>query len=314
MSASDLRPLGVGEILDRAVTLFVRRFAPLVLILSLVAAPAALLQFIAQPESASLVTDIQRIMTLPPGHASEQRAVLDHITAGSRFGGWTVLLLMFTFVITPLATTACTIGAARGYTGTMPAVRDLFREVLRRWIPQLITTLFFFGMYLAVFLGLFVAVLAITFVIVALSTLSSTAAVIVGVPLGLAGALVLTALTLLVYLAWQLAFVSIALEEPNPVRAVARGMRRAFGRSTLWRSLLVALIVFVVSLMGSLVLGTVAGVLAFVTHVNALYPIVLAIGSVTINGLLVTYLVVYSYDVRIRREGYDLNVSLAQRP
>ncbi|GAC1420721.1 MAG: hypothetical protein NVSMB5_13350 [Candidatus Velthaea sp.] len=282
------------------------------LILALAAAPVALLQFIAQPESANLFSDVQKIMTLPPGHTREQRTILEHISAANRFGGWTGLVLLFSFVITPLATTAATIGAARGYTGTMPAVRDLFREALRRWVPQLITALIFVGMAFGVFVLLFLVVLAITFIAFALSSLSSAAALIVGIPLGLAGALVTMSLGMLVYLAWQLAFVSIALEEPNPVRAVARGMRRAFGRSTVWRSLLVALIVFVVSLIGSLVLGTLAGVLAFVTHVNALYPIVLAIGSVAINGLIVTYLVVYSYDVRVRREGYDLTVSLAR--
>ena len=61
----DLRPLGLGEILDRAVTLFVRRFAVLMLILALVAIPVAVVQYAASPSTSGVAADLQALLTLP---------------------------------------------------------------------------------------------------------------------------------------------------------------------------------------------------------------------------------------------------------
>jgi len=311
VNTPDLRPLGVGEILDRAVTLFVQRFAPLVLILAIVQAPLALLQFVVQPNTADVFGNIQKLLSLPPGHSAEQRVILEHLSSGGASSPATVGLLFAIIIFSVFATTACMLGAARAYTGAMPPVRELFRESLRRWLPQIATMLIFIGVFIGLFIALFVVTLVLTFSISALYAVSTIAALVIGIPLSLVAFAALMALSLLLYLALQLAFVSIAIEEPNPARAVARGFGRAFARPLLLRSLLVGFILTLVVGVGSIVITALAGVLAVTTHLTPLYTIVSVIGSVLLNALIVTFVVVYSYDVRVRREGYDLHAALA---
>lgn len=306
VNTHDLRPLGVGEILDRAVTLFVRRFAPLVVVLALVAVPAALLQFVAQPESTHLMSDLQKIFSLPPGHRDEIEAIIRDMSARGRLTGMTVLHFFVAFVVAPLASTAFVIAAGGAYNGAMPTVAQAYRAALSRWLPQLAVAVAFLGFYLVGFVLMFAIVFGAAFAIVGLSLLSKLAGLIVAIPLGVAAAIVIAAAFILIYLAWQLAFVAVALEDPNPVRAIGRGLRRAFDRTLVWRSLAVGTILFAVSLCGALLLSAAGGALAILTHVGALYPVVLAVGGVVVNGLLSTFVVVYAIDVRVRREGYDL--------
>lgn len=54
MGQIELRPLGIGEILDRAVTLFVARFASIVLILAAYTVPIAIVEYIGTPDFAAL--------------------------------------------------------------------------------------------------------------------------------------------------------------------------------------------------------------------------------------------------------------------
>ncbi|MFN2460933.1 MAG: hypothetical protein ABR591_09635 [Candidatus Velthaea sp.] len=314
MKEPDLQPLGVGEILDRAVTLFVRRFAPLVLILAVVAAPAAILQYIGAPARASMFAEFQRLIMVPPGHPEQTAAILRRISEQNHFSFASALALLLTFAVGPLAATACSIAAARSYRGHAPSVRDAYRDALHRWIPQLVTGLVFVALGVVLFVLIFVVTFVVTLMIVALSAASPVAAFVVGIPIAIAASLAVLGAGMLLFLAWELASVSVALEEPNPVTAIASGFRRTFAKDMFWRSLLVAAILFAVSIIGSLVLVASATTLALVTHVAALYPIVLGIGNVVLGALLSAYLVVYWYDLRVRREGYDLALAAEALP
>jgi hypothetical protein len=111
-----------------------------------------------------------------------------------------------------------------------------------------------------------------------------------------------------------MSIVSIALEDSNPVRGIAQGLRRTLSPAVFWRSALVATIVFAVSLIGSLVLIAVAAAVSTLTHLSALYPVLAVIGGVALNGLLITFIVIYAIDVRVRREGYDLALAAREVP
>lgn len=310
----DLRPLGIGEILDRAVNVFVRQFAVLVLILALIAVPVAIVQYAAAPSTAGLVSEIQRVLSVPPGHPEEQRAILRQITAGNRAGGFGIGLVLISAILGTLSTTACIIGVAQAYAGKVPSVREVYLEALRRWLPQLAAAAAFVGVGCVLALALGFAVVFIALAIGALAAASKVAAAVVGIPIGIIVVAAFFGAVILIYFAAQMTIVSIALEEANPIRGIAHGLRRTFSPAVFWRSALVGTIVFAVSFVGSLILISLALTLSALTHVAALYPVIAVVGSVALNALLTTFLVIYAFDVRVRREGFDLSLAAQEMP
>ena len=314
MIHSDLRPLGIGEILDRAVTLFVRRFAVLVLILALVAVPVAIVQFAAEPSTTTMAADLQRVFTLPPGHPEEQRAILRRLAQQNQVGILAFGLIALSVILSALSTTACMIGVAQAYGGRLPSVREVYREALRRWLPQLAAGIVFMALAFAVTIALAIVIFFTALAIGGLAVVSRLAAEIVGIPVALVAAALLFGVVVLVYFAAQMTLVSIALEDANPIRGIAAGLRRTLSPALFWRSLLVGTIVFGVSLIGTLMLVALAAVVSAVTHLTALYPVIVVIGGVVLNALLTSFIVIYAIDVRVRREGYDLVIAARDTP
>jgi hypothetical protein len=311
---SDLRPLGIGEILDRAVTLFVRRFAVLVLILALVAIPVAIVQYAVAPSTAGMAADLQRVLSLPPGHPEEQRAILRQIAHQNQVGVVGLALIALSAILSALSTTACMIGVAQSYAGRLPSVREVYREALRRWLPQLAAGIVFVALAFAITIALAIVVFFVALAIGGLAVVSRLAAEIVGIPIALVAVVGFFAAIVLLFFAAQMTLVSIALEDPNPVRGIAAGLRRTLSPAVFWRSLLVATIVFGVSLIGSLMLVALAAGVSSLAHVTALFPVIAVIGGVALNALLTSFIVIYAIDVRVRREGYDLVLAARDTP
>jgi hypothetical protein len=305
----DLRPLDIGEILDRAVTLFVRRFAVLVLILALVAIPVAIVQYATAPSTAGMLTDIQRVLAVPPGHPEAQRAVLRELTQRNQVGAVGLLLLLVSAVLGALSTTACVIGVAQAYGGKLPSVREVYREAVPRWPAQLTAGIAYLGIGFVLTFALGLTIVVVALALGALAAFSRAAAVVIGIPVGIAVLAVFLAAIALLYLAAQMTLVAIALEEPNPVRGIAHGLRRTLSPGIFWRSMLVATVLFCVSLVGSLILLGIASAISLATHLTALYPVVAVTGNVALNALLTTFVVIYAFDIRVRREGYGLAVA-----
>jgi hypothetical protein len=310
----DLRPLGVGEILDRAVTLFVQRFAVLMLILALVAIPVAIVQYAAAPTTAGTIADLQRLLALPPGHQAEQRAILRGLAAGNRVGAFGFGLILLSAALGALSTTACMIGVAQAYAGGLPSVREVYREALRRWPAQIGAGLLFMALAFGLTFVLALAVFFVALAIGALAAISRGAATIAGILIALGVGLTFCGATVLLYFAAQMTIVSIALEGAHPIRGIAQGLRRTLSPAVFWRSALVATIVFAVWLIGSLLLLGLAAGLSALTHVGALYPVIAVIGTVALNALVTTFIVLYAFDVRVRREGYDLELAALAVP
>lgn len=313
MIQPDLRPLGIGEIFDRAVTLFVRRFAVLVLILAVVAIPVAICQYIAQPQTSAALADFGRLLAVPPGHTQESRAILRELVAKNRLGQSGVAILLIAAILGTLSTSACVIAIAQAYTGKLPSVREVYREALRRWLVQLVALAVFFGLAFALIVGLAIVVFFVALGVGALAAFSVPVATIVGIPVAVILVVAMFAVVALIYFAAELSFIAIALEEPNAIRGIAHGLRRTFSPPIFWRSLLTATIVLGVTTVGGLLITAIAAGLSAVTHLTALYPVVAVVGGVALNALVTTFVVLYAVDVRVRREGYDLALA-AQAP
>src|SRR5471030_2071553 len=196
---SDLRPLGAGEILDRAVTVFVRHFWLLVLILALVAIPVAILSYFSQPDITKMLTDFQKVLAIPPGHRDQAKPILDQMNA-SALGPVAALTYLLQLLVGPLAVTACVIAIARSYRGEPPSVGVAYRAALGRWLAQIITAIVF----IAVYIGVVIAVSLATFAVIIASGIvyafSHMGGFIVGIPLGIAVVAAYIVTALLVYL------------------------------------------------------------------------------------------------------------------
>ncbi len=309
MIPSDLRPLGIGEVLDRAVTLFVRHFAVIVFILALVAVPIAIVQYAASPSTGTFFSDIQRVLAVPPGHDAERAAILKGMNDRNRLGALTLLVFVVGGVVEALAATACIIAIGQAYSGRVPSVREVYREALRRWSAQIAALVIMAGLAFAVVVVIVIVVVLAALAIAALAAFSKTAALVVGIPLGLVAIVAYLLAVICMYFISQMALVAVALEEPNPIRGIAHGLRRTLSPAVFWRSAAVGAIVFTVSLIGALLLLSIGATLEALTHIGVLVPVISVVGGLVLNGLVLTFLVLYSFDVRVRREGYDLELA-----
>ena len=61
----ELRPLGFGEIFDRAITLYIRNFVPFALIVGVMIVPLAVLQYFVDASSIPQFDAMMKILTHP---------------------------------------------------------------------------------------------------------------------------------------------------------------------------------------------------------------------------------------------------------
>ncbi len=145
MSATELRPLGVGEILDVAIKAFTRNARTLITIGAIVGVPFELLSGVIQLSTVSSADQVGGSLTAGSGSG------VDYSRA--RVAGVVLTLLIGLFV--SLVLTAATVKAVSdAYLGNVPSVRDSILFALRR-IRSLI------WLYLLLGLGLAVAAIAL---------------------------------------------------------------------------------------------------------------------------------------------------------
>ena len=306
MQNTELRPLGAGEILDRAITLYVRWFAPIVIVLAVVAVPLTVLQALVSPHASQAFTDLARVISAAGDPAAQRQAAQD-VSRHNQSGALTYLVVFVGLIVRLLAWCALVSVVAAAYAGVRTSVAAAYRLAFARWLPQLVVSLAF------IVLGLFSAVpvfmlYLLTFVaVVALSALRLTAVsiavLIVGVVLFIALVCVVGATVLMSY---ELASVAVITETANPVQAIGIGLRRAFAPGMKRRTLVAGLVLLLVSQAGTLPLIALAAVASTMTHVDALYYAILGTGGVLLDGIVAAFAVVYAVDARVRREGVDI--------
>lgn len=308
MQNTELRPLGAGEILDRAITLYLRRFVSIVAVLAVVAVPLIVLQSLVDHQSAHVFSDFARVIAAGTGGA-ESRKAAQALALDSRTNPAAVVIA-FAAVLTRLLTWCALIAViAAAYAGARTSLSDAYRLALRRWPAQLVVALAF--VILGTFAAIPVFVLYILLVIAALG-LAALHLTAVAVGLAIVGALVILGAVAvggsLILIAYELSAVAAVTETGSPIEAIGIGLRRAFAGGMKRRSLVAGLVVMLVSQAGALPLIAVAAVVTTLTHVDALFFAITGAGEVLLNGLVAAFVVVYAVDARVRREGYDIIV------
>lgn len=295
-----LRPLSLGEIFDRAVTLHVRNFALFSLIALVLVVPVAILQyFVGLHESgtfAQLLAQIQHPGKTPPP--------ADTTASAGAFGliGISVGLQAFTVV-------AIAAAIGRIYRGERPEWSACCAQALRRTGAILLTLICEIAMVGVV---IFIGAIAMTLVFVAAFFLVRTSAAL-GIALfaaAVAIGLAWLAAMLLCYLAFGFAYNALGIEDASFGAAIARGFSRVFNRSELIRALLICLALLVIYF-GLAAVSMSVALLLETLNLHVVNVIVSALISLITTAFLGILLSVYYFDVRIRREGLDMQAEIA---
>ncbi len=295
-----LRPLSLGEIFDRALTLYVRNFVPFTLIVAVLVVPLAIVQyFIGAQESGSLTQILAQIE-----HPGKTLPIAD----AAAFEGWSVLLIVLAVLFNAFTIVAVAAAVGRLYRGEAPQWRACWTTALRRSGAVLVTLLCELGVFVCV---VFIGAIAITLVAVvaALLVRSSAAlgiaAFVVAFVVGIAWFLAFV----LCYLAFGFAFNALGVENAPIGAAIGSGFSRIFNRSELLRAVLICLALAVIYF-GISVLSMSVGAVFELMH---LYPVTVTVNallSLVMTALLGVLLVVYYFDVRVRREGLDMQADM----
>ena len=300
------RPSSVGEILDRAISTYMRRFLPLFVIAGLVAIPIAVFESLASPGLSHLVDTITALSRIPPNHPAETAKVMQDFQRGTGAAGPLALMYAAHIVLGPLATTALVIFAAATLDDTPVTVGSAYRAALPRWLPQIVAGVAFLVLAGVAMTVVTVAAVIVGFMIAGIYALAHFAGVALAVILAVVFVLAVFFAAALGNVAWLMATVTIALDDPNPFRAVGSGLRRMLDKTLFRRTAGVALAILAIEWFGALAFLSFSAVIAFATHSDIVSAIISSAGSVVIAGVCMILVLVYLRDLQLRREGADL--------
>lgn len=300
--ALHLRPLGIGEIFDRSVTIYVRHFLLFLIISAFFVLPLSIVNYFVAAQQ-------------PSGLAQ----IFDQISAGTRASAspgagltpWIFAVVLIAFFLAPFMYVAMAAALGKIYNGSTPDWRAAYAVSLRH-AGGIITTAI--CQLLIVMVASFVGVLILTFAFAAAVLLVRVAPAL-GVIMGIAAAILALLFLIglmLCYLATALAFNAIGIEEARFGRAIAGGFARVFNRVEIGKALLICLAFLAVQFGLVLVSAIVSSFIAVMLHQPLLQAMFSAVFGLITTGFIGVLLAVYYFDVRIRREGLDMQAAIDQ--
>jgi|HubBroStandDraft_4_1064222.scaffolds.fasta_scaffold80569_2 hypothetical protein len=302
----DLRPLGFGEIFDRAVTLYIRNFVPFAAIVMVLILPSAVLQYLidraSQPEFAALIRIVQhpeaaRTQPMPSAFNSPLFVVVF------------AALLLLTYVIWPFALNAVAVGVARLYRNRPVEFAACYEVVLRRWRQILGLVAIDFIVLLGWYVAAVIVVVILAVAISAFATISPQFVFLFGFVVGIVGIIALLPSVAPLIVALTFAMYAVVIEERGAIESLVLGFVRVFNRKEFWRAVLFSLAAGAVVVAGSSVFSLL-GMFAAFAHLPSVEAIVESLGRAIVAPFGVVLLAIYYFDVRIRREAFDLEASL----
>jgi hypothetical protein len=303
-----LRPLGVGEILDGAISA-IRGYPRMMLGLSAVV--AAITQVLIVPVTWLLLRDSgdQAFSFDQPATSTPEEDVTFAASAITATGVQVIVTLVASLVLTGILTVA----VSRAVLGQTISARDAWTQARPR-LPALLGVT---GLVLLIMLGL--AVLALAPGVVLAVSGAPTAAVAIAFVLGVPAFLVVAAY---LYTAFALAPPAIVLERQGVVASLRRS--RSLVRGAWWRTFGILLLVNLIAQVLAGILGVPFTVLTLLVawatgdglNVYAILPLlVTALGTIVASAVTWPFTAVSTaliyVDRRMRREALDLELARA---
>jgi hypothetical protein len=294
-----LRPLSLGEVFDRAVTLYIRNFAPFTFIVLVIVLPLAILQYFAGlHDSATFAQILQQVQK--PGKAPSPATPFASM--------WAFGTIALAAVLTAFAFVAIARAVGALYRGETPQWRACYALALQRTVTIVATLVCEVAIIVFAIVGGAIA-MGLTFAVAYLIVRSSAIfAVVVLIAAAIVALLWFVAL-LLCYLACGFAYSAIGVERLGAAAAIGRGFARIFSRAELWRAVLVCLALLAIYVgIAAVTIGVQAVFESLnLQPVSVLVNAVLSLVTTSFLGILIA---VYYFDVRVRREGLDLQASI----
>jgi len=279
------RPMPLPELLDELFRLYRRHFSLIVGVALLVALPGLVLQLITgsyRLTSASYANLFTTSGGTQPTFNSQQF---------SNLAGTYTLAGLAALLLSPITVGAVTRAVTDVALGRAANIGSVLRETLARYLPL-------FG-FIAIVFGLFLV-----------------GAVVFGIGLVL---LVLPGLAAFcggIYFAvrWSLSVAAMMAEDIGPIKGMARSWNLVKGQW--WRTFGVILIVLIMRFIIGIALGFMLGIIVGIVTSGDVRLAVVAVGTTILSALIspiVTIaLVLLYFDLRVRKEGLDLD-QLAQQ-
>jgi hypothetical protein len=302
----ELRPLGFGEIFDRAITLYIRNFVPFALIVGVLIVPLAVLQYFVDVSSIPQWDALMQIFTHP--NSTPPAPTMPSFLRNPGTLTLFAVLVMTVYLLWPFALNACAVGIARIYRGRAVEFTPCYRASLKRW-PSVIGLLFIeAGLILAWYLAFVIVMVLGVAIAVALTRVSAVVGVLsafVVILLSLASLLSIAPLVV----ALTFAMYAIVIEEQGVFAAIGIGFSRVFNRKEIWRALLFSIAAGAI-MMGASMLISALVMFAMLLHWVALEVLLTSLFRAAVAPFSAVLLAVYYFDVRIRREGYEIEAGL----
>ena len=317
----NLRPMSVGEMLDRGFTVYFRNLLVLTGALVIVIVPTMILQYLGSRDmlgfDIAMMTNAIKNPTAPPPQPD-----LGRITSAYADSlPWMSLSLLLSVLGLPFANGAVIAGISRSYLGEQISLAECYRDAFRRWLQVLLLAVLWVVAILVAYLAFVFIIIFLTFILAALAAATGSR-----FPAALAVALTVLALPACawlimtfqqVYMTWALSFAAVIVEGSDPIKAFGSGFVRVFGKGAYWRSFSMAAavlgIILVLEIVGALLCT--ALYFAFKPGPEVIAPLfygALTLASLVFTPLMFSIIAMYYYDARIRREGFDLE-HLAQQ-
>ena len=291
-----LRPLGIGERLDASFKIFGRSFLPMAKAVLVVAVPAGVVDALISISTGPQATTVNG----PFGSQST-----NHITNAWAYGAGLFAVLVISEIITAIATATCYRLIASAYLGQAMSWRRALREGFAR---------FFSVIWLVILTGLALVVPAIGVVILAVVPAAAHVPVLAIILAVLGG------LAWFVFVIWfdtcaRLAIPTLMIEDIRGWKAIRRSLQLC--RRNWWSVFGTELLAYLIVGVLSVVLGIVTAVVAVAGHDSTTANAVVGFFTRTISLTVATpftaaILVVIAIDLRVRKEGFDLQLLASQ--
>ena len=299
----DLRPLSVGELFDRAITLYRRNLWLFVGIIALPAVIALAITILMQVAQRLTMTDLASAKDNPELAAATGLAIV------GLFGGVVIMAIIY-WVVYMIALGAATHAVSELYVGRTSSVKQAYAGMRGR-IGALIVLLLLVGLRIGA-----VGVAGGVLLAIGAGVGALLHPVISGI-IVMFGMLFLFLGIGFMMLRYGMTVPALVVEQLSPGDAIRRSVELTKGR--LLRVLLLVVCAFVVSFAAMLIFQWPFQIGAFVAGpesalgfwLNITGAVTGTIGTTFTTPFLVIGLALLYYDARIREEGFDLELTLA---
>jgi len=311
VSATPLRPLGLGELLDRAVTLCVKYFVPFSLIYVAYAIPLGIVTFFASARNARLMEALTDGLRSRAAGQAPFTDLSSALAAGSSGNDvlWTLALFAILVFVSPIATAALIDATSETYLGRVATFAHAYRVGLTRWLPVIGINLLYALAAIALYA---VAILASVLIFLALGLITAYAhvfGIVLDIVIGAVIFVVLVVFMLVVLLAVQMSYFACVVEGAGVVTSFTRGIGRVSNGIGFKRAVLVGLAYLAITIAISLVSLAGQGIIVGLLHSPPAGAVFATLVSVATAAFLTAFMTIFYFDLRVREEGFDLQLA-----